>query len=159
MAFGGGQDGARFLVKPRSVGPVSSASGGQAKPGQTTRDAVRGALRRLRAGGGTPLLRALDLGLNTLLSRPAAKPEAIRALVMVTDGRDTVGGPNPGPATARARKAGVRVYVIATGSVDCSQPVLAAVTSDSGGRCMVAEDGPETTADALTAAIWGVSGG
>jgi Mg-chelatase subunit ChlD len=142
-------------VKPRSVGPVSSASGGPAEPGRTTRDAVRGALRRLRPAGGTPLLRALDLGLTTLLSRPAAEPEAIRALVMVTDGRDTVGGPNPGPATARARKAGVRVYVIATGSIDCTQPVLAAVTSDSGGRCMVAKDGPETTADALTAAIWG----
>jgi Ca-activated chloride channel family protein len=160
LTFGGGVDGARLPVKPAPAG--STRTGGRAKPGETTRDAVRGTLARLDPAGGTPLLRGLDLGLRTLLARPPAATGSqastpIRSLVVVTDGRDTVGGPNPAAATDRARKAGVRVYVVATGSVDCTLPVLASITKRSGGDCLVARDSPEASADALAAAVWGVS--
>ena len=172
LTFGGGADGVRLPVPPGPVGTLATTVSDAAKAAMTTRDTVRQRLRRLRPAGGTPLLRALDVGLRTLLNEPsAAQPGSagrtgangsetsapIRALVMVTDGRDTVGGPDPAAATDRARAAGVRVYVVAIGSVDCSLPVLATVTERSGGACLLARDGPETSADTLAAAIWGVS--
>jgi len=181
LTFGGAANGARLLVKPAPAGTavVRSGSTSRAAAGGTTRDAVRAALARLRPNGGTPLRRALDLGVSTLLTTPTpavpstsgptgesaggsagdgtAASTPIRALVVVTDGRDTAGGANPAIVADRAHRGGVRVYVVATGSIDCSLPALATVTARSGGDCLVAKDGPEASADALAAAIWGVS--
>jgi Mg-chelatase subunit ChlD len=148
LTFGGGAKGVVVRVPSARVGP--GRSGG-------AREAVRESLSQLRPAGATPLRRALSQGVSALLRRPAGASGGlapIRALVVLTDGRDTVGGPDPARVADRAHAGGVRVLVVATGSADCSSSTLKTVVRRSGGRCLVAGVDTEPTADALAAAIW-----
>ena len=159
LTFGG--DRARVL---QAVRPAQAPAGGDpadvAGPGRSTRDAVRRALGALKAAGGTPLHQAFQTGVRLLLDRPAdatSRPPTIRALVVMTDGRDTAdGGTKPFVVARDARQGGVQVFVVAAGSIDCSLPDLTTITQSSGGRCINARGGPETIADQLAAAIWGI---
>jgi von Willebrand factor type A domain-containing protein len=179
LSFGGGPNGVRDLVPTARPGAPSrsrSASGSttaQVTPSLSTREAVRDSLARLRPAGGTPLLRGIDHGVRTLLALPpdpgrpagvdglpvSGEPTPIRALAVLTDGEDTVGGPTPIEVVAeQAERGGVQVFVVTVGTADCSNPALQTITTGSGGSCLVAKNGAEASAAALTSAIWGVSG-
>ena len=96
-----------------------------------------------RPAGDTPLYAAVIQGAARL--RAGAAAGDLRALVVLTDGRNTG---SPALPTA-AQTAGVRVFVIAVGDVTCGDSALRKIVTDSSGACY----------DAGSAALADVFGG
>jgi len=115
------------------------------------RDAVRGALARLTAEGGTATGDALAVALDALPDRDGENPPPA-AVVLLSDGATSTGD-DPVDIAAEARRAGVPVYTVALGTEDgvieqggqtirvAPDPeALAEVAQASGGRAFAAED-------------------
>jgi Ca-activated chloride channel family protein len=89
----------------------------------TDRSAVRGALERLTAVGGTAMGLGLERGLEAARTPvPDETGTGTRTLpsvlVLLSDGKDTQGGISPLEVAQRARAAGVPIYAIALGTPD-----------------------------------------
>jgi Ca-activated chloride channel family protein len=89
----------------------------------TDRSAVRGALDRLTAVGGTAMGLGLERGLEAARTPvPDETGTGTRrlpaVLVLLSDGKDTQGGISPIEVAQRARAAGVPIYAIALGTPD-----------------------------------------
>jgi Ca-activated chloride channel family protein len=115
------------------------------------REAVRAALARLTAGGGTATGDALAGALDALPDREGEDPSPA-AVVLLSDGATST-GEDPVEIAAQARAAGVPVYTVALGTEDgvieqggqtirvAPDPeALAEVARASGGRAFAAED-------------------
>jgi len=117
-------DAARWLVEPSTVGA-----------GRELAD-VEEAIATLQTGGGTRILRGLDLGLAAL----AAESPPTRHGVLLTDGRDFYPDREPMEAAVRqARQAGVTLSTIAVGA-DADRDLLARLASLGRGRYHLAAD-------------------
>ncbi|KHD71999.1 vWA domain-containing protein [Actinoplanes utahensis] len=84
------------------------------------RRAVTDTLRTVRPAGVTPLYDTVLDGMGSLAARPGG--DRIRAMVVLTDGEDSGGGPGLRATVDRVRRlaaAGIRLYVIATGEARC----------------------------------------
>ncbi len=111
---------------------------------------VRAAVAPVTPQGGTPLYAAIARGTDIL--RAGSGRDDLRALVVLTDGRDSSGRPPP----AVSRSAGVRVFVIATGDVSCAGAKLDRLAAGTGGRCFDAgQDSPESVLTGMFRAVWG----
>jgi Ca-activated chloride channel family protein len=89
----------------------------------TDRAAVRGALDRLTAVGGTAmglgLQRGLDAAMTPVANQDGTGTQRLPAvLVLLSDGKDTQGGVGPIEVAEKARSAGVPIYAIALGTPD-----------------------------------------
>ena len=89
----------------------------------TDRSAVRGALDRLTAVGGTAMGLGLERGLEAaqtpVPNQDGTGTQRLPAvLVLLSDGKDTQGGVGPIEIAQRARKAGIPIYAIALGTPD-----------------------------------------
>ena len=101
--------------------------------------AARDALARVQPGGGTPLFRAVTDGVTALsASDQAASGEHIgtRAVVVLTDGRDSGSGTALDDVRDRVTGRGVRIVVIALGGVRCAEAGLATLADETGGECV-----------------------
>jgi Ca-activated chloride channel family protein len=89
----------------------------------TDRAAVRGALDRLTAVGGTAMGLGLERGLEAAM-QPVANADGTgtrrlpAVLVLLSDGKDTQGGVGPIEVAQKAREAGVPIFAIALGTPD-----------------------------------------
>jgi Ca-activated chloride channel family protein len=89
----------------------------------TDRSAVRAALDRLTAVGGTAMGLGLERGLEAART-PVANEDGTgtqrlpAVLVLLSDGKDTQGGVGPIEIAQKARRAGVPIYAIALGTPD-----------------------------------------
>jgi Ca-activated chloride channel family protein len=89
----------------------------------TDRAAVRGALDRLTAVGGTAMGLGLERGLEAA-KQPVANADGTgtsrlpAVLVLLSDGKDTQGGIAPTEVAQRAREAGIPIFAIALGTPD-----------------------------------------
>jgi Ca-activated chloride channel family protein len=112
------------LPQPLRLGLISfSDSPAVLVPPTTDRDTVKAGLDRLRAEGGTAMGLALQRGLEIARTPvPDASGGGLRRLpaivVLLSDGKDTVGGVSPLEVAQRAKAAGVRIYTIALGTPD-----------------------------------------
>nr|WP_275980141.1 caspase family protein [Couchioplanes caeruleus] len=112
---------------------------------------VRAATSPVRPAGGTPLYEAVRRGAAALRAG-RGDGDPLRTLVVLTDGQDTSGQPRP----TAAQTAGVRVFVIAVGSVTCADTGLRQVAEGTGGRCFDAGAGsPEPVLGSMFRTIWG----
>ena len=89
----------------------------------TDRSAVRGALDRLTAVGGTAMGLGLQRGLEAAKTPvPDESGSGTRrlpaVLVLLSDGKDTQGGISPIEVAQQARRAGIPIYAIALGTPD-----------------------------------------
>lgn len=111
------------------------------------KDVLKTALDGLRdtEGGNTPLYEAIDLSLETL---NAAEGMAARAVVVLTDGRNTVDGPTPDELITKALDFEIPVFVVGLGNpndpLSLDRDELERISETTGGRFFFAED-----ADAL----------
>jgi Ca-activated chloride channel homolog len=89
----------------------------------TDRAAVRGALDRLSAVGGTAMGLGLERGLEAA-KQPVANADGTgtsrlpAVLVLLSDGKDTQGGVAPTEVAQKAREAGIPIFAIALGTPD-----------------------------------------
>jgi Ca-activated chloride channel homolog len=89
----------------------------------TDRAAVKGALDRLTAVGGTAMGLGLERGLEAAMT-PVANADGTgtrrlpAVLVLLSDGKDTQGGVGPIEVAEKARQAGVPIFAIALGTPD-----------------------------------------
>jgi Ca-activated chloride channel family protein len=89
----------------------------------TDRSAVRSALDRLTAVGGTAMGLGLERGLEAART-PVPNEDGTgerrlpAVLVLLSDGKDTQGGVGPIEVAEQARKAGIPIYAIALGTPD-----------------------------------------
>jgi Ca-activated chloride channel homolog len=89
----------------------------------TDRAAVRGALDRLTAVGGTAMGLGLERGLEAAKT-PVANADGTgtrrlpAVLVLLSDGKDTQGGVGPIEVAEKARQAGIPIFAIALGTPD-----------------------------------------
>ena len=89
----------------------------------TDRTAVRGALDRLTAVGGTAMGLGLQRGLEAA-RQPVPNEDGTgtrrlpAVLVLLSDGKDTQGGVDPLDVARRARDAGIPIFAIALGTPD-----------------------------------------
>lgn len=152
------------LPQPLRLGLVTFSDAPQLDvPPTTDRDAVKAALDRLRAQGGTAMGLGLQRGLE--ITRTPVPDETGRGsrrlpavLVLLSDGKDTSGGISPLVVAQQARREHVPIYAIAlgtpTGEVQVRNPfgvaqrirvppdivTLKAVARISGGRFFSAPD-------------------
>jgi Ca-activated chloride channel family protein len=112
------------LPQPLRLGLVSfSDAPAVLVPPTTERPTVRRGLEQLRAEGGTAMGLGLQRGLEIARTPvPDASGTGTRRLpailVLLSDGKDTVGGVSPLDIAEQARAAGVRIYTIALGTPD-----------------------------------------
>jgi len=89
----------------------------------TDRAAVRGALDRLTAVGGTAMGLGLERGLEAAKT-PVANADGTgtrrlpAVLVLLSDGKDTQGGVGPIEVAEQARQAGIPIFAVALGTPD-----------------------------------------
>ena len=78
------------------------------------------------------------------------------ALIVITDGEDTGGGPSPAELAAQVRNGGPRVFVVAVGEATCADPDLSQIITASGGGCVHAGfDTLDRALAGVTEVIWG----
>jgi Ca-activated chloride channel family protein len=112
------------LPQPLRLGLVSfSDAPAVLVPPTTERPTVKRGLEQLRAEGGTAMGLGLQRGLEIARTPvPDASGTGTRRLpailVLLSDGKDTVGGVSPLDIAEQARAAGVRIYTIALGTPD-----------------------------------------
>lgn len=95
--------------------------------------AASSALQQLALGGNTALRQALAQAIDELQQRDGPK-----AIVLFTDGRDTVGGPEMAELIARSRESGIAVHTIALETAELDREFLAAITQATGGVLLTA---------------------
>ncbi|WP_281899518.1 trypsin-like peptidase domain-containing protein [Micromonospora humidisoli] len=131
--------------RPRPVGPADPA-----------RDAALLArLRRTVPSGDTPLHRTIDDGVREL-RRPGDPEGYLRALVVLTDGRDTASGDLVPRLDGQPP---VRLYVLAVGEASCADRVrdraLRQAARSTGGECReVAAETIDQRLTELFAQLW-----
>ena len=100
---------------------------------------ARDALARAQPGGGTPLFRAVTDGVTALSAgdqAPSGERIGTRALVVLTDGRDSASGTALNDVRDRVKGRGVRIVVVALGGVRCAEAGLATLADETGGECV-----------------------
>ena len=100
---------------------------------QTDFYAAKTAIAGLQAEGNTAMLKALETALNTLDGQPSPK-----AIVMFTDGRDTVGGQEVHELIARCQKQQVSVSIVGLATKDLDDQLLKELAERSGGHFVTA---------------------
>jgi Ca-activated chloride channel family protein len=112
------------LPQPLRLGLVSFADAPAVLvPPTTERATVKTGLEQLRAEGGTAMGLGLQRGLE-IARTPVADASGTGTrrlpaiLVLLSDGKDTVGGVSPLDIADQARAAGIRIYTIALGTPD-----------------------------------------
>jgi Ca-activated chloride channel family protein len=113
----------RFMkVVPKSVqvGVVTFAErAAVVAPPTTDRDVVRQSLAEARTGAGTTIGEAISLALRSAsrVRGSDGKPPPA-AILLVSDGAQTIGSITPTAAARRAKAAGVPIYTVALGTPD-----------------------------------------
>lgn len=88
--------------------------------------------------GGTPLYKST----YSVLDYTAQKaPNASKAVVVFTDGKDTEGGISPNTLIQRAKQQNVKLFMV--GLKDADIPSLANIANQTGGAFMFAQDAPQ----------------
>jgi Ca-activated chloride channel family protein len=112
------------LPQPLRLGLVSFSDAPQLDvPPTTDRDAVRGGIDRLTAEGGTAmglgLERALEIARTPVPDESGTGTRRLPAvLLLLSDGKDTVGGISPIQVAERAKQYGIPIYTVALGTPD-----------------------------------------
>jgi Ca-activated chloride channel family protein len=112
------------LPQPLRLGLVSfSDAPTLLVPPTTDRDIVKAGLEQLQAEGGTAmglgLQRGLEVARTPVANASGTGTQRLPAvLVLLSDGKDTVGGISPLEVAQRARAVGIRIYTIALGTPD-----------------------------------------
>jgi VWFA-related protein len=101
---------------------------------------VAAGLQTLVANGNTALRNALSQAANEFAGRDGPK-----AVVLYTDGKDTVGGPDPQELIARYKQAGIAIHVVALQTNDLDRGLLTTLASDTGGMLLTASQSSELT--------------
>jgi Ca-activated chloride channel family protein len=110
------------LPQPLRLGLVSFADAPQLDvPPTTDRDAVKPAIDRLAAGGGTAmglgLERALEIARTPVPDASGTGSRRLPAvLVLLSDGADTAGGISPLQVAEQAHRYGIKVFAVALGT-------------------------------------------
>jgi Ca-activated chloride channel family protein len=119
------------------------------------------ALKGVSPAGDTPLYQAIQQGLDEVRT---SEQNLNTALIVITDGENTVGGASltdlfgPDGEAETANINSPRVYVVAVGEANCESSDLAQITTDSGGGCVSAGfDTLDQDLTELARTIWGVS--
>jgi Ca-activated chloride channel family protein len=152
------------LPQPLRLGLVSfSDAPAVLVPPTTDRGVVRSGLEQLQAEGGTAMGLGLQRGLEIARTPvPNASGTGMQrlpaVLVLLSDGKDTVGGISPLEVAQQAKAVGVKIYTIAlgtpTGEVEVRDPfgftqrirvppdtaTLREIARISGGRSFTAQD-------------------
>src|SRR5690606_98124 len=111
------------------------------------------ALAEASLAGNTPLYQAIAAGIEEV---GPSDDEWTTALIVITDGEDTGGGPSPAELAARVRHGGPRVFVVAVGEATCADPDLSQIITASGGGCVHAGfDTLDRALAGVTEVIWG----
>ena len=97
----------------------------------TDRNAINAAIDGLSISGSTALYKAVKMGAEALAGRTGRK-----AIVLMTDGEDTVGGVTLDQAIAAAKQAGVPVFTVGFGS-GINRTVLQRIAQETGGTFSV----------------------
>jgi Ca-activated chloride channel family protein len=102
------------------------------------REALLGAIARLRAAGETALYDGLYWAVEQVMLRRGAVHTAgtagsRRVVLALTDGNDNRSHAGPQDIVTRARAHGIAIYTIGLGS-DTDRPLLAKIAADTGGR-------------------------
>ena len=106
-------------------------------------------LQQLKADGNTALRQAISRAIDDLEGRNGPK-----AIILFTDGRDTVGGPTIADSIARSQKAGIAVHAVALETAELDRDSLAQITLATGGTLLPAgkaEELPQRFRDAAKA--------
>jgi Ca-activated chloride channel family protein len=112
------------LPQPLRLGLVSFSDAPMVLvPPTTDRGTIKAGLEQLRAEGGTAmglgLQRGLEIARTPVANASGTGTQRLPAvLVLLSDGKDTVGGISPLEVAQQARAAGVKVYAIALGTPD-----------------------------------------
>ncbi|MEA2283553.1 MAG: Ca-activated chloride channel [Solirubrobacteraceae bacterium] len=110
------------LPQPLRLGLVSFSDAPQLDvPPTTDRDAVRAGIDRLQAEGGTAmglgLERALEIARTPVPNQNGTGTQRLPAvLLLLSDGKDTVGGISPIQVAERAKQYGIPIYTVALGT-------------------------------------------
>ena len=142
-----GRDEFGLWTFPAAGGPTRPLVPVAARSSQADAYAVNLRLAAVRPAGDTPLYRAIAKATDAL--RPANSNQ-VTLLLVLTDGQDTAGGQTPAQLAAVARRAGVRISVVAFGEANCADLALNTLTVDTGGQCVDAQ------ARSLDAALGGL---
>lgn len=111
------------------------------------------ALAEASLAGNTPLYQAIAAGIEEV---GPGDDEWTTALIVITDGEDTGGGPSPAELAAQVRNGGPRVFVVAVGEATCADPDLSQIITASGGGCVHAGfDTLDRALAGVTEVIWG----
>jgi hypothetical protein len=101
---------------------------------------ARDVLARVQSDDDTsPLYRAVTDGVTTLSAEEqtaSGEPVGTRALVVLTDGRDSGSGTDLNDAVDRVRDRGVRIVVVALGGLRCAEAGLGTLADATGGECV-----------------------
>jgi Bacterial extracellular solute-binding protein len=97
------------------------------------REATGTALDQATPAGSTPLFRAIVDGVAAV---GPSDDTRMSALVVLTDGEDTMSGLTSDQVREAVRGMGARVYVVTIGDLTCSAGVLDEITAVTGGRCV-----------------------
>ena len=97
-------------------------------------------LQAIRSDGDTPLYRTLVDGAEQV-SRTGGpdSPRAFRAVVVLTDGEDTVSDISADDVVKVAKARNVRIVLVTVGDVRCASAGLIALTASTGNRCVDAD--------------------
>jgi Ca-activated chloride channel homolog len=99
------------------VGAVAFSTGVDVVAAPTTdHDAVRAAVDALQPGGGTALGDAIGRSVEVARSVAAGQKPPPAAILLLSDGANTVGTVDPLAAAEQAHAAGVRIYTVALGT-------------------------------------------
>ena len=113
---------------------VSFASGASLLQGLTSdKDALKAAINRVGASGGTNIGAGVSVGLSQLAS--SQDPARAQIMILLTDG---VGSYNPN-LTLQAANAGVTIYTIGLGN-SLDEPLLRGIARDTGGTYTQVDD-------------------
>lgn len=88
----------------------------------------------IRANGSTALLQAIDRGVTESEFRPEP-----RAIAVITDGKDHVGGPAPSELIARCRKASVAIHAVGLKTAELDAALLTELAQSTGGSYQMAD--------------------
>jgi tight adherence protein B len=114
-------------------------------PPTNSHDAVKAAVGALAAGGDTALYDALNIAVSSL-TRPEYS-DAVRNIVLLSDGEDRGSRTELAPVLSRLEKSGIRVDAVAFRTTE-ALPVLRRIVNAGSGRLVKADE-----ADALSAAF------
>jgi Ca-activated chloride channel homolog len=155
------------LPQPLRLGLVSFSDAPQLDvPPTTDRDAVRAGIARLQAEGGTAmglgLERALEIARTPVPNEDGTGTRRLPAvLLLLSDGKDTVGGISPSQVAERAKQYGIPIFTVALGTANGEVEVqdqfgftqrlrvppdpatLREIAQTSGGRAFTASDQPK----------------